>query len=98
MYGFDVLIDNTCKPWLVEINASPSLTTTNKADKLLKMTLLNDVFTIVAPEGWTDLEHNRESIIANSIKKIGNFTVLFDESTENSRKTTIKGPKKNFWR
>lgn len=54
MYGFDILIDNNCKPWLIEINASPSLSTTNKADKILKTCLINDVFTIVTPAEWTE--------------------------------------------
>jgi Tubulin-tyrosine ligase family. len=65
MYGYDILIDHACKPWLIEINASPSLTTTNKvnsflkeyklhqADKELKMKLINDVITIVTPAEWT---------------------------------------------
>lgn len=32
MYGFDVLLDEYLKPWLIEINASPSLTTTTESD------------------------------------------------------------------
>ena len=52
MYGFDILLDANCKPWLIEINASPSLTTTTSTDLDLKMNLLKDVFNIVIPEDW----------------------------------------------
>jgi D-alanine-D-alanine ligase-like ATP-grasp enzyme len=33
MYGYDVIIDETMRPWLVEVNASPSLTTTTDVRK-----------------------------------------------------------------
>lgn len=52
MYGFDILIDSNLKPWLIEVNASPSLTTTTPTDLELKMNLLKDVFAIVIPEDW----------------------------------------------
>ena len=52
MYGFDVLLDSQCKPWLIEINSSPSLSTTTKSDHKLKMELLKGVFEIVVPEDW----------------------------------------------
>ena len=52
MYGFDVLIDSNCKPWLIEINSSPSLSTTTKSDHKLKMELLKNVYEIVIPEDW----------------------------------------------
>ena len=58
MYGYDILVDDNCKPWLVEVNASPSLTATNKADKLLKTKLLSDVMTIVSPAEWTTYAYN----------------------------------------
>ncbi len=49
LYGYDILIDSNLKPWLLEVNASPSLTTTTKSDLLLKTDLINDVFNIVVP-------------------------------------------------
>ena len=49
LYGFDVLIDANLKPWLIEVNASPSLSTTTEADRQIKMNLINDTFRIVVP-------------------------------------------------
>lgn len=49
MYGFDVLLDANLKPWLIEVNASPSLSTTTEVDRQIKMNLINDVFRIVVP-------------------------------------------------
>lgn len=49
MYGYDILLDSNLKPWLIEINASPSLSTTTSVDKNLKLNLINDVYSIVMP-------------------------------------------------
>ncbi|XP_071959133.1 probable tubulin polyglutamylase TTLL9 isoform X2 [Antedon mediterranea] len=50
MYGYDVLLDVDLKPWLIEINASPSLTASNQQDYELKYGLLEDVICIVDQE------------------------------------------------
>jgi len=34
--GFDVLLDEKLKPWLLEINYTPSFTTDTPLDKLIK--------------------------------------------------------------
>jgi tubulin polyglutamylase TTLL1 len=47
-YGYDVLIDQDLKPWLVEVNASPSLSTTTDSDRIMKYSLLKDIYSIVA--------------------------------------------------
>ena len=47
-YGYDILIDEDIHAWLIEVNASPSLTTTTADDRMLKTRLLNDVLRAVA--------------------------------------------------
>ncbi|KAL3321234.1 putative tubulin polyglutamylase ttll9 [Cichlidogyrus casuarinus] len=47
LYGYDILLDSQLKPWLLEINASPSLTASSKEDYDLKAKLVNDICDIV---------------------------------------------------
>ena len=42
-YGYDIIIDNDLKPWLIEVNASPSLSSTTVADRIMKYRLINDI-------------------------------------------------------
>lgn len=44
MYGYDILIEENLKPWLIEVNASPSLLTTTDSDYKLKKQVLDSVF------------------------------------------------------
>lgn len=48
-YGYDIIIDNLLKPWLVEVNASPSLTSTTVNDRILKYKLIDNIISIVLP-------------------------------------------------
>lgn len=48
-YGYDIIIDNTLKPWLVEVNASPSLTSTTGNDRILKYKLIDNILSVVLP-------------------------------------------------
>lgn len=45
--GFDVLIDSKLKPWLIEINQSPSFGTDSPFDLHLKKKLMEDTFALL---------------------------------------------------
>lgn len=46
-YGYDVLVDEDLHPWLMEVNASPSLSCTTDADRRLKGRLLDDLLRLL---------------------------------------------------
>ena len=50
MYGFDILITANLRPWLIEVNASPSLTANTPADYQMKLALLHDTIAVVDVE------------------------------------------------
>lgn len=84
MYGYDVLVDSNIKPWLIEVNASPSLSDTTSEDKVLKKALINDVFNIVIPGDWLK---SRANIGTDTCKeqKVGSFEVLYDEAASRQK-------------
>ncbi|XP_055371763.1 probable beta-tubulin polyglutamylase isoform X3 [Condylostylus longicornis] len=47
LYGFDILIDDTLKPWLLEINLSPSLGIDSPLDTKVKASLMCSLLTLV---------------------------------------------------
>ncbi|XP_054287867.1 tubulin polyglutamylase TTLL5-like [Macrosteles quadrilineatus] len=47
LYGFDILIDSELKPWLLEVNLSPSLGCDTPLDTRVKSALLVDLLTLV---------------------------------------------------
>ena len=46
-YGYDVLVDDTLRPWLIEVNASPSLECDWPLDHAVKGELIQDIFSLV---------------------------------------------------
>ncbi|TRY84043.1 hypothetical protein DNTS_021074 [Danionella cerebrum] len=75
-YGYDIIIDDRLKPWLIEVNASPSLTSSTANDRILKYNLINDTLNIVTPNGEIpDCRWNR------SLPKeaLGHYRVLYEE-------------------
>lgn len=67
LYGYDILISESLKPWLIEVNASPSLTATTDKDYDLKTGLLDDTLTVL------DLE----KYLTGTEKQLGGFDLLY---------------------
>jgi len=66
LYGFDILLDDQLKPWLIEVNGSPSMTANTTHDFELKCNLLDDVFTII----------DMEKILTGQEEQIGGFDLI----------------------
>ena len=47
VFGFDVMLDQDLKPWLIEVNTSPSLTSNSPLDKRVKGMLVSDTLHLV---------------------------------------------------
>ena len=45
--GFDIFLDRKLKPWLLEVNHSPSFGTDSPLDQKIKLSLLKDTFTLL---------------------------------------------------
>lgn len=61
--GVDILIDSDLKPWLLEVNLSPSLACDSPLDMSIKSTLISDAFNLV---GIKRFDRKKESL--NKIK------------------------------
>ncbi|XP_072940753.1 probable tubulin polyglutamylase TTLL2 isoform X2 [Epargyreus clarus] len=46
-YGFDVLLDDSLKPWLLEVNLSPALAADCEADVIVKQPMLHELFDLL---------------------------------------------------
>ncbi|XP_048035155.1 polyglutamylase complex subunit TTLL1-like [Megalobrama amblycephala] len=86
-YGYDIIIDDRLKPWLIEVNASPSLTSSTANDRILKYNLINDTLNIVTPNGEIpDCRWN------HSLPKeaLGHYQVLYDEEQALSESANLR--------
>ena len=79
-YGYDVLVDDNLKSWLIEINASPSLSATTHSDRVMKHKLINDIFRVVVPDDdYIDVK-DRSHATGVAQRRIGQFELMYDEA------------------
>lgn len=71
LLGFDILIDNDFRPWLLEVNLSPSLSTDTQLDFKIKGGLLSDLFNLVGLLN-DDMQTKKIQQIASDAQPNGN--------------------------
>lgn len=59
LFGFDIIIDSNLKPWLLEVNLSPSLATDSPLDHHIKANLISDLMNII---GIRAFDRKKESM------------------------------------
>ena len=77
LFGFDVIVDQQLKPWVLEVNTSPALSTDSAIDKEVKEPLIADMVDVLGfgyPVGEGGLQGATEELVA---EVSGSETSLF---------------------
>ncbi|XP_041976000.1 probable tubulin polyglutamylase TTLL2 isoform X1 [Aricia agestis] len=86
-YGFDVLLDDCLKPWLLEVNLSPALASECDADATVKRPMLHELFDLLGlPMRCTGLQQLQMPVMAHSYNSEDESPVK-----EPARSTSHKG-------
>jgi tubulin polyglutamylase TTLL6/13 len=91
LLGFDVILDYKLKPWLLEVNHSPSFTTDSPLDLKVKFDLISQSFKLlnIRPENRQNFANKQKrEIIERSVSKT--FTKNKDKKAEEIAKAQIK--------
>ncbi|KFH10037.1 Tubulin-tyrosine ligase family protein [Toxoplasma gondii MAS] len=61
LFGYDVLIDTDLRPWLIEVNSSPSMGQEHEADRKVKPGLIEDTLRLVNPISYDRLKLSEQT-------------------------------------
>ena len=61
LYGFDILLDSKLKPWLLEVNISPSLSSSSPLDKKIKTVLICDTLNLIGVFPYDRKQYDKET-------------------------------------
>ena len=89
LYGFDIIIDQNFRAWLLEVNVNPSLHCTSPLDLSIKTDLISDIFNVV---GILPYNHNGNKSVYNYLM----INKKKDENTSLKNKSVEKKEKKNI--
>jgi tubulin polyglutamylase TTLL4 len=72
LFGFDILLDAKLKPWLLEVNISPSLSSSSPLDKKIKTVLICDTLNLVGVVPYDRKLYDKETDILSKKRLLGN--------------------------
>ena len=67
LLGFDIIVDQNMKPWLIEINSPPAVQIEGKVDHLVKPKMMRDLIQLVFDR----------NIYSSSLPKMANIDPQF---------------------
>jgi tubulin polyglutamylase TTLL9 len=85
LYGYDVMLDEDLRPWLIEVNASPSMSVDSVNDRELKTALFNDVLNVVDMER----QYHRAKDEKATPRRVGGFDLIYDGDAIEENMTTL---------
>lgn len=65
VFGFDVILDRDLKPWLLEVNVLPSLSSSSELDKKIKTALMCDTFNTIGVVPYKKKQFDKETETRN---------------------------------
>jgi tubulin polyglutamylase TTLL4 len=77
LYGFDIMLDSKLKPWLIEVNISPSLSSSSPLDKTIKTMLICDSLNLVGVQLYDRKQYDKEAEMQLKARLMG-----LDKSTK----------------
>lgn len=95
VFGYDIILDSELKPWLLEVNLSPSLACESPLDTTIKANLIADALNMV---GVRRFDRRKESLnkLKNRAKlnnqKSNNFVMPQNTASELYSQTHIMNP------
>lgn len=75
--GFDIILDHKLKPWLLEVNHSPSFTTDSPLDYKIKFEVISEAFKLLDIRAENRQNFNtkiKREVLERSVTKVGNKT------------------------
>jgi len=54
LFGFDVIVDQNMKPWLLEVNSSPAMSNDGEIDSRIKPRMIREIMRIVHVEPYVE--------------------------------------------